>query len=75
VGRPLWRFRSAKRSWFITQKSFPIIGIGASAGGLDAMMALFDAGPSLEGMAFIIVQHLDPKGESHLVELLAGIHR
>jgi two-component system, chemotaxis family, CheB/CheR fusion protein len=71
VGRPLWRFRSAKRSWFITQKSFPIIGIGASAGGLDAMMALFDAGPSLEGMAFIIVQHLDPKGDSHLVDLIA----
>lgn len=35
------------------------------------MIALFDAGPSLSGMAFIIVQHLDPKGESHLVELLA----
>ncbi len=47
------------------------MGIGASAGGLDAMAALFDAGSSLEGAAYIVVQHLDPKGESHLVELLA----
>ncbi len=35
------------------------------------MTALFDAGQSLEGMAFLVVQHLDPKGESHLTELLA----
>lgn len=35
------------------------------------MIAFFDAGPSLEGMAFIIVQHMDPKGESHLVDLLS----
>ncbi len=52
-------------------KDFPIVGVGASAGGLDAMIALFEAGPELAGMAFIIVQHLDPKGESHLVDLLA----
>ncbi len=52
-------------------KAFPIIGIGASAGGLHPMTALFDAGPSLAGMAFIIVQHLDPKGESHLGDLLS----
>lgn len=55
----------------ISHKSFPIAGIGASAGGLDAMMALFDAAPAIAGMAFIIVQHMDPKGESHLVDLLA----
>jgi two-component system CheB/CheR fusion protein len=47
------------------------VGIGASAGGLDAMIALFDAAPFLAGMAFIIVQHLDPKGESHLGDLLS----
>ncbi|MGI9013150.1 MAG: chemotaxis protein CheB, partial [Phycisphaerales bacterium] len=56
----------------MTHKSFPIVGIGASAGGLSAMIALLEAGPSLAGMAFIIVQHMDPKGESHLVHLLAG---
>jgi two-component system CheB/CheR fusion protein len=48
-----------------------VVGIGASAGGLAAMSTLFDAAPTLESLAFIIVQHLDPKGESHLVELLA----
>ncbi|MCC5830940.1 MAG: PAS domain-containing protein [Phycisphaeraceae bacterium] len=50
---------------------FPVVGIGASAGGLAAMTELFDADPVLDGMTFIIVQHLDPRGESHLVELLS----
>lgn len=49
---------------------YPIVGIGASAGGLEAMTTLLDAGSALEGMALVIVQHLDPKSESHLVPLL-----
>lgn len=48
-----------------------MVGIGASAGGLEAMSSLFDAKPPLQGMALVIVQHLDPKGESHLVDLLS----
>jgi two-component system CheB/CheR fusion protein len=48
-----------------------VVGIGASAGGLEAMSALFDAKPTLGGMALVVVQHLDPKGESHLVDLLS----
>ncbi|HUE74503.1 MAG TPA: chemotaxis protein CheB [Pirellulaceae bacterium] len=55
----------------IEPQAYPVVGIGASAGGLAAMSTLFDAKPTLEAMAFIIVQHLDPKGESHLVDLLA----
>jgi two-component system, chemotaxis family, CheB/CheR fusion protein len=55
----------------IEARAFPVVGIGTSAGGLAAMTDLFDANPTLEGMAFVIVQHLDPKGESHLVELLS----
>jgi len=51
--------------------AYPVVGIGASAGGLGAMIALFDAEPALHGMALVIVQHLDPKSESHLVALLA----
>jgi len=47
------------------------VGIGTSAGGLEAMTSFFDAAPDIHGMAFIVVQHLDPKGKSHLVELLA----
>src|SRR5580692_8653428 len=51
---------------------FPVVGIGASAGGLDACRKLVDALPANSGMAFILVQHLDPTHESMMVELLAG---
>jgi two-component system CheB/CheR fusion protein len=52
--------------------AFPIVAIGASAGGLDACQKLFDGlGPDL-AMAFIVVQHLDPKGASLLGELLSS---
>src|SRR5665213_3303828 len=50
---------------------FPIVGIGASAGGLDACKKLVGALPSGNGMAFILVQHLDPTHESMMVDLLA----
>src|ERR1700689_5521690 len=51
---------------------FPIVAIGASAGGLDACRKLWDALPASNGMAFIIVQHLDPSHDSMMVDLLAG---
>ncbi|MEJ0047968.1 MAG: chemotaxis protein CheB, partial [Rhodospirillales bacterium] len=51
---------------------FPIVGIGASAGGLDAYRKLLDALPPATGMAYILVQHLDPSHESMMVELLAS---
>jgi len=51
---------------------FPIVGIGASAGGLNACSKLMDALPANNGMAFILVQHLDPSHESMMVDLLAG---
>ena len=50
---------------------FPVVGIGASAGGLDACRKLVDAIASDSGMAFILVQHLDPTHESMMVDLLA----
>src|SRR5208282_5396094 len=46
--------------------------IGASAGGLDACRKLLDALPARSGMAFVIVQHLDPSHDSMMVDLLAG---
>jgi two-component system, chemotaxis family, CheB/CheR fusion protein len=49
----------------------PIVAIGASAGGLEAASALFDKVPPKTGMAFILVQHLDPTHKSLLVDLLA----
>jgi len=48
-----------------------IVAIGASAGGLEATSRLLDAVPATSGMAFIVVQHLDPTHKSLLVELLA----
>ena len=51
--------------------SFPVVGIGASAGGLDAFKRFFKAMPADGGMAFVLVPHLDPKHESLMVELLA----
>jgi two-component system, chemotaxis family, CheB/CheR fusion protein len=51
---------------------FPVVGIGASAGGLDAFRNFFEALPADSGMAFILVQHLDPTHQSMMVELLAG---
>src|SRR5689334_10272881 len=50
---------------------FPIVGIGASAGGLEAFVQLIEALPPDTGMAFVLVQHLDPVHESLLPELLA----
>ncbi len=50
--------------------SFPVVGIGASAGGLEAFEKLFGNMPSDAGMAFVVVQHLDPSRKSLLSELL-----
>ncbi len=52
-------------------KEFPIVGIGASAGGLEAFTQLLENLPLDTGMAFILVQHLAPAHESALPELLA----
>ena len=49
-----------------------MVGVGASAGGLDACKKLIGALPAKTGMAFILVQHLDPAHVSMLVDLLAG---
>src|SRR6188474_3037517 len=49
---------------------FPVVGIGASAGGLEAFTELFKHLPATTGMAFVLVQHLDPTHASALVDLL-----
>jgi two-component system CheB/CheR fusion protein len=49
---------------------FPIVGIGASAGGFEAFSELLKFLPTDTGMAFVLVQHLDPKHKSQLTELL-----
>jgi two-component system CheB/CheR fusion protein len=50
--------------------TFPIVGIGASAGGLEALEIFLANVPVDSGMAFVIVQHLDPTYKGMLVELL-----
>ena len=52
--------------------AIPIVGIGASAGGLEALRQLFAELPADTGMAFVVIQHLDPERPSLLSSVLAG---
>jgi two-component system, chemotaxis family, CheB/CheR fusion protein len=54
---------------------FPVVGIGASAGGLEAFEQFFNYVPPDTGMAFVIVSHLDPTHKSILSELLRSYTR
>lgn len=54
-------------------RDFPVIGVGASAGGLEAFTQLLGHVPADIGMAFVLVQHLDPDHESALTTLLARV--
>lgn len=51
-------------------EAFPIVGIGASAGGLEALEQFLATVPADSGMAYVIVQHLDPNHKGMLPELL-----
>src|SRR5258705_13933796 len=55
----------------IHDKQFPIVGIGASAGGLEAFEQLLEGMPLTTGMALVLVPHLAPRHESMLTELLS----
>ena len=52
---------------------FPIVGIGASAGGLEAIEQFLEYVPENSGMAYIVVQHLDPTHKGMLPELLQRV--
>jgi len=54
-----------------TIQDFPVVGIGASAGGLDAFKKLIQTIPVNSGIAYVIVQHLSPDHPSSLTEILA----
>ncbi len=51
--------------------TFPIVGIGASAGGLEAFTQVLHALPTDTGMAFVLIQHLDPTHASMLTDILS----
>ncbi len=53
--------------------ALPVIGIGASAGGIEALSGFFDVMPADSGCAFVVVLHLDPNRESELAHVL-GTH-
>src|SRR5262249_27542080 len=52
---------------------FPVVGVGASAGGLEAVTRLLEALPPAPGLALLLVMHLRRDVESHLPELLAKV--
>ena len=51
--------------------AFPIVGVSASAGGLEAFTQLLKALPLDTGMGFVLMQHLDPEHESALTQILS----
>ncbi len=55
----------------VSDNNLFVVGIGASAGGLDAIQQLFDHMPTDTGMSFVIIQHLSPDFKSLMPELLA----
>ncbi len=60
----------AKKSASPAGARFPVVGIGASAGGLEALERFLSHVPANSGMAFVIVQHLDPTRTGMMPELL-----
>ena len=63
--------QDAKESPYVRPQAMPIVGVGASAGGLEAFTQLLHALPANTGMAFVLVQHLEPRHESMLTKLLS----
>jgi two-component system CheB/CheR fusion protein len=55
--------------------NFPVVGIGASAGGLMAVRRVLETMPSNSGMAFVVILHLSPKHESAADTVLAQVTR
>ncbi len=54
---------------------FPVVGIGASAGGLEALLTFFEQMPNDCGMAFVVIMHLSPKHESNADKILQNVTR
>src|SRR5580700_6583147 len=63
--------KAAEKDVKASPGGFPIVGIGASAGGLEAFSELLRYLPEKTGMAFVLVQHLDPKHGIVLQEILS----
>ncbi len=55
---------------YVAAEVVPVVGIGASAGGIEALIRFFEAMPSESGMAFLVVMHLNPSRDSGLAHIL-----
>lgn len=64
-------YQPVKESEFYNDDNFPIAGVGASAGGLEALEQFFKNIKPESGMAYVVVQHLSPDYKSLMVELLS----
>ena len=64
--------RSTSRNPANTPLTMPVVGIGASAGGIEALGRFFDAMPPDSGCAFVVVLHLDPRHESAMAHVLSA---
>lgn len=62
-----------KRTTVNAAGKIPIVGIGASAGGLEALEQFFAKMPVNSGMAFVVIQHLDPNHKGIMTELLQRV--
>jgi two-component system, chemotaxis family, CheB/CheR fusion protein len=62
-----------KKTKILSANLFPVVGIGASAGGLDAFKRLLKSIPENSGMAYVLLQHLDPSHDSLLPDLLQKV--
>jgi two-component system CheB/CheR fusion protein len=65
--------RSDRKGNAIRRAPCPVVGIGASAGGLEAFKAFLSSAPVDSGLAFVLVQHLAPNHRSILAELLQSV--
>jgi two-component system, chemotaxis family, CheB/CheR fusion protein len=54
------------------QPPFPLVAIGASAGGVKALQRIFEKIPADTGACFVVIVHLDPERESHLSDIIAA---
>lgn len=59
----------------MSREDFLVVGLGASAGGIQAFRTFFEHVPSDSGVAYVVVLHLSPEHDSHLAEVLQGSAR
>ena len=62
--------RESSRDTASTSKGFCVVAIGASAGGIEALLTFFEAMPPNAGIAFVVILHLPPDHETQLDSIL-----